>query len=840
MISLRQLKEGDKGVIAKVRGRGEFRKRLSEMGFISGKWVTVIRKAPLQDPVEYLVMDSNVSLRLSEAGLIEVIPQAEAVHYLNGNGYNGFLAGGKLRHRLKRESKTIEVALVGNPNSGKTTLFNHASRSHEHVGNYAGVTVDAKEAVFRMKGYTIRITDLPGTYSLTEYSPEELYVRQHLIYSAPDIVINVVDASNIERNLFLTTQLIDLEQRVVIALNMFDELKLKGDDFDFSALGRMLGIPFVPTISSRGKGIRELFEKVIEVYEEREPDVRQVNINYGAELEHSIGQLIAAFSGEESLPSHVPLRYLALKLLEKDQVSLKSLKSNSTYPSIAETAEREIRRLELLNSEESETLIANAKYGFIEGALRETFRPAERKAVTFTQRIDSVMTGRIMGYPVFMLFMWLMFEATFILGKYPVKGIEWLVAATGSLFSSFIPDGMLQDMIVDGIVGGVGGVIVFLPNILILFFFISVMEDTGYMARVAFIVDKLMHKVGLHGKSFIPLLMGFGCNVPAIMATRTIENRNDRLVTMLITPLMSCSARYPVYVLLISAFFTSYQGSILFSLYVLGIVLAGMMALVFKKTLFRAREIPFVMELPPYRMPTTRAILRHTWFKGAQYLKKMGTVILLASIIIWALGYFPRPKSVINKYENRVHEVNELYSAMILSPVLAAPARADSISRVWKTEISAINAAMTRELQAQSVIGHLGRLIEPMIHPLGFDWRLGVSLVAGSAAKEVVVSTMGVLFQAEDSEEHPLALAEKLKAETIDSGPKVGQPVFTPLIAFSFMVFVLIYFPCIAVIAAIRKESGQWKWSAFLALYTTVLAWIVSFTVYQGGTLLGF
>jgi len=813
MKSLRELKEGDKGIITRIRGRGEFRKRIIEMGFVRGKWVTVIKAAPLQDPVEYRILDSNVSLRLEEAGFIDILTAEEAGHLIDKRHFNGVTETDQLKPQDHGLDRTIEVALVGNPNSGKTSLFNHASHSREHVGNYAGVTVDSKTAKVKINGYTIKVTDLPGTYSLSYYSPEELFVRQHLSMSVPDVVINVVDASNLERNLYLTTQLIDMGVRVVVALNMYDEMRLKGDVFDYKTLGRMTGIPFIPTVASKGKGVRNLFEKIIEIFEDVEPDARQVQINYGFELEQSIERVRNKISASSQTAGSVSQRYLAIKLLEKDkQTHLYSVELNN-YQDIKETAEKEISRLENFYREDSESLIAGARYGFIEGAIKETYKPADSSKKTNTQRIDRYFTGKYLGYPIFIILMWLMFQATFVFGDYPVMLIEKLVELTGNLFNKIIPESMINDMIIDGIIGGVGGVIVFLPNILILFLFISLMEDTGYMSRVAFIVDKLMHKVGLHGKSFIPLLMGFGCNVPAIMATRTIENKNDRLVTMLIIPFMSCSARYPVYVLLISAFFLSYKGTVLFLLYLIGIGLAALVAFLLKKSLFKARDIPFVMELPPYRMPTLKAILKHTWFKGAQYLKKMGTIILLASVVIWALGYFPRNNAR-----------NEYYQGMI------SKAENDNQAKV-------IKAAMRQEQQEKSFIGRIGRTIEPLIRPLGFDWRMGVSLVAGSAAKEVVVSTMGVLYHTGE-EDGVTGLIGKLQTQVHTSGTKMGRPVYTPLVAFAFMVFILIYFPCIAVIAAIRKESGRWKWPAFLAVYTTALAWIAAFIVYQVGSLL--
>lgn len=812
MQTLNRLKEGEKGLIARIRGEGEFRKRIIEMGFVKGKWVTVVKAAPLQDPVEYHILDSDVSLRREEAALIDVYTEEEMTGERRQENFSGTTDAAQDRGPSKRNPGQIEVALVGNPNSGKTSLFNFASHSREHVGNYAGVTVDSKTARIKQKGYDIHLTDLPGTYSLSCYSPEELFVREHLGRTSPDIVVNVIDASNLERNLYLTTQLIDMGLKVVVALNMYDEMQIRGDQFNYKILGKMTGIPFVPTIASKGTGVKDVFDKIIEIYENREKDSRRVQISYGQELELSLERLTRLLPENSEEMCGFPRRFLALKLLEKDKEALTTCKGLTNKGPLLELAKNEIQRLENTYNEDSESLIASARYGFIEGALKETYKPASISFKSLTRKLDTFLTGKYLGYPIFILLMWLMFQATFLIGDYPVMGIELLVEWTGNLLGRIIPDGIMNDLVIDGIIGGVGGVIVFLPNILILFLFISFMEDTGYMARVAFIVDKLMHKIGLHGKSFIPLLMGFGCNVPAIMATRTIESRNDRLVTMMIIPFMSCSARYPVYILLISAFFVSFKGTILFGLYLIGIILAALVAFIMKKTLFKAREIPFVMELPPYRMPTAKAILKHTWFKAVMYLKKMGTIILVASVIIWALGYFPRNT-----------ERNAYYESMI--------AAAGS-----EEEATALRISMRSEQQEQSYIGRIGKFIEPVIRPLGFDWKMGVSIVAGSAAKEVVVSTMGVLYQTDDSE-GVTALASKLQQQKYTSGPRKGEPVYSQLVAFSFMIFILIYFPCIAVVAALKKESGKWKWPAFVAAYTTILAWLASFAVFQIGSL---
>ncbi len=838
-MTLADLKTGDKAVITKVRGRGAFRKRIIEMGFVVGKQVIVVKNAPLKDPIEYNILGYEVSLRKSEANLIEVS--------LNGDGgfrndFNGVL---QIEQSLNlapvKKSKVINVALVGNPNSGKTTLFNITSNSKEKVGNYGGITVDAKKAKYKHKGYTFNLVDLPGTYSITSYTPEELYVRDHIINDLPDVILNVVDASNLERNLYLTTQLIDMDRKIVIALNMWDEFKEKGDIFDYKALGKMIGIPMVPTVSSKNQGIHELFEKIIDVYEDNDPTVRHIHINYGFRIEKSIRLLqeLIRKEGNERLTSKVAPRYIALKLLEQDQEELKRISKCQNAAEIIRVAEEEALDIEKFRKESVETVITDSKYGFIEGALKETLKPDEEKSkITRSRLIDNILTNKFLSYPIFLLAIWVTFQSTFIIGDYPMQWIEQLVSLTGAALTNLLPDNMLRDLLVDGILGGVGGVIVFLPNILILFFFITLMEASGYMARIAFIVDKLMHKVGLHGKSFIPMLMGFGCNVPAIMATRTIENKNDRLVTMLILPFMSCSARYPVYILLISAFFTEFRGTILFAIYLAGIMLAGAVAWILKKTIFKVETVPFVMELPPYRVPTIRSVLKQTWFKGEQYLRKMGTIILAASIIIWALSYFPRGEKIDIAIDQKIEQTEKIFASEMNKASFHEEEIA-SLELEKAASIQEINLERQHLKQAHSLIGRLGKFIEPVIRPLGFDWKMGISLIAGSAAKEIVISTMGVLYQTDPSADENINLIDKIKEQKYTEGKRSGQPVFTPLVALSFMLFILIYFPCIAVVAAIKNESGKWKWSVFLTVYTTVLAWIVSFLTYQGGTLLG-
>ncbi|WP_130305565.1 ferrous iron transport protein B [Ancylomarina subtilis] len=828
-MKLSELTDNQEGIIIKVQGYGAFRKRITEMGFIKGKKVTVIKNAPLKDPVEYSIMGYQVSLRRSEAALIEVITKEEAVN-LKINNFEGTLNDDELKSSAQKKEKNIHIALVGNPNAGKTTLFNFASGSKEHVGNYSGVTVDSKLAKVHQNGYNFDVVDLPGTYSLTAYTSEELYVRQYITEELPDVVINVVDASNLERNLYLTTQLIDMDVKVILALNMYDELEKNGARFDYKALGKMLGIPIIPTVSSKGKGIKQLFDKAIEVYEGRDPIVRHIHINYGAVIEKSISKLQEFIRLDRNLTAIASPRFLAVKLLEGDDKALEYIESCSTVKEIQETLKQEIKQIESTYNEVCETVITDAKYGFIDGALKETYIENPIKRRRKTAMIDAFLTHKLFGFPLFFFFMFLTFYATFHLGQYPMNWIETGIAYLGEFIQTVMPDGPLKDLIADGIIGGVGGVIVFLPNILILFFFISFMEDTGYMARTAFIMDKLMHKIGLHGKSFIPLVMGFGCNVPALMATRTLENRNDRILTMLITPFMSCSARLPVYILIIGTFFPENSSLALFGIYLLGILLAVIFAKVFKASFFKSKEAPFVMELPPYRVPTLKSTLVHMWSKGGEYLKKMGGIILVASVIIWALGYFPLDVDYSKDYENLLAKnEGQLNTAL----QVATPTEQAKIIEDYEVSTTAIKNQMLEEKQEQSYIGQIGNFIAPVFHPLGFDWKMTVSILTGIAAKEVVVSTMGVLYQTgEDIDENSEGLRNNLRKQKFTGSYRNGEHVFDTASALSFLIFILIYFPCIAVVATISREAN-WKWSAFVVTYTTALAWVVSFIGYH-------
>ncbi|MBW8330747.1 MAG: ferrous iron transport protein B [Prolixibacteraceae bacterium] len=803
---LSEVKNKETVIITKVLGHGSFRKRITEMGFVKGKEVTVIKNAPFNGPIEYKILDYNITLRRTEANLIEVVSQSDVLPQFTQN-YEGVIDLENLKVSAKEKETTINIALVGNPNCGKTTLFNFLSGSKEHVGNYSGVTVGAKKATFTQNGYNFNIFDLPGTYSLTAYSPEEIYVRNFIMNETPDIVINVIDSSNLERNLFLTTQLIDMDIKVIIALNMYDELLKSKVKFDYQSLGKLMGIPIIPTVSSKGTGITELLHKIVEVYEDLDPIMRHIHINYGTELEDSILKLRTKIKLDKPITDKISSRFLAIKLLERDKQTDLSLESYPNYIEIKNTAQNEIRRIERLYNEDSETVITDAKYGFISGALKETFKQKEKRIINPSEKIDNILTHPFLGFPIFILLISIAFYSTFKLGAYPMGWIENLVALISSTVSNMMPDGMLRDLLINGIIDGTGSVLVFLPNILILFLFISFMEDTGYMARAAFIMDKIMHRFGLHGRSFIPMVMGFGCNVPAIMATRTLRSPGDRLLTMLIIPFMSCSARLPVYVLFITAFFPQHPGLVLSSIYFAGIVIAFLTAQLLNKTIFRNKETPFVLELPPYRLPTAKNIVVHMWDKTQQYLQKIGGVILIGVVIIWALGYFPREHTA------------------EISPVM----QTDSVS------IQADFDQKSHRLQ-NSYLGQIGHFVQPVMDPLGFDWKMSISLLAGLPAKEIIVSTMGVLYQVDETNE--VGLSSKLQQERFISGDRKGELVFSTPVALSFLAFVLIYFPCIGVIATIKNESGKLKWAIFTVVYTTAVAWIISFLVFNIATLL--
>ena len=782
--------------MVKILGHGAFRKRVIEMGFVRGRIVKVLLDAPLKDPIKYELLGYGVSLRRAEADMIEVvkIDDLDSAHDApdTSREEHGTAESESTRHRAESEGRIINVALVGNPNCGKTSLYNDAAGAREHVGNYGGVTVDIKTAHFKHKGYTIKLTDLPGTYSLTAYSPEELYVRRFLRDKNPDVIVNVVDASNLERNLFLTTELIDMDRSMVIALNMYDEFRASGSKLDYKMLGEMIGVPMVPIVARTGEGIERLLDAVIHVYEGRHEDVRHIQVTRGNEVEKPIRELTDMIKADTHIGRQFSPRYLAIKFLEGDKEVDSILRSAYTYDEMTDTRDRLRKSLESLTQEDISSTVAAEKYGFIAGALAETMVVGEKVGKNSTSVIDAIVTNKLFGFPIFLAIMLFIFWATFFVGQYPMDWIESGVEALSDLTKEYMPDGILKDLVADGIIGGVGGVIVFLPNILILYFCISFMEDSGYMARAAFIMDKIMHRVGLHGKSFIPLVMGFGCNVPAILATRAIESRSSRLITILINPFMSCSARLPLYVLLIGTFFYQYAAWVFLGLYVLGIALGMLTARLLRRFVFHKDETPFVMELPPYRLPTFKASMRHTWAKGVQYLRKMGGIILFASIVVWALNYFPH------------HDTPKDFT----------------------TETTTIDMSRDSYLEAA------GKAVNPVMEPLGFTWRSTVAALAGVPAKEIVVSTLGVLYTNDE------AFTNKSLGERLEMPRAGGKPDFTPAVALSFMVFVLLYCPCMATVTAIVRESGHWGWGAFSVVYNTLLAWVVAFGIYRIALLL--
>ncbi|MCR4872458.1 MAG: ferrous iron transport protein B [Bacteroidales bacterium] len=812
-MTLADVKTGEYGVIVRITGHGSFRHRLMEMGFVRGEKVKVIRNAPLRDPIEYEIMGGHVSLRRIEARRVEVVPVTEEVA-------NNYLFHGTVTEDTERilgkAGKQINVALVGNPNCGKTSFFNHATGMREKVGNYSGVTVDSKVGYFKYKDYTIALADLPGTYSLTEYTPEELYVRQYIMEQHPDIVLNIADASNLERNLFLTTQLIDMNVPMVMALNMYDELEKNGDKLDIATLSELFGFPIVPTVSSRGNGIEEVMARIVDVYENLEEHTKHVHINYGVDLERAIDIIKEDMRVHLDLSGAYSTRYLAIEMLAGDKVITELVGKFDDDGSVAKVAAEQRAVIEKRYNEDAATIVSGAKYGFVRGALLETFEQGKDRSKQPAYSVDKILTNRWLGFPILIFFLWFMFQMTFTLGAYPQAWLESFFGWLGEVTTRVLPDGIVKDLLVDGIIAGVGGVCSFLPNILILFFFISVLEDTGYMARAAFIMDKLMHRMGLHGKSFIPYIIGFGCSVPAIMATRTLENRKDRILTIITVPFMSCSARLPVYLLLISAFFTKHQGLILTSIYLLGIVMAVVTSLIVKKAAFKHERDQFVMELPPYRIPTFRNAVIHMWDKSVQYLKKMGTVILVATVIIWALEYFPQHSPAIDAYTAQIEQVE-------------ADGTLDE--RVKAERVAQLELDRSACQIENSYIGRFGKFVAPVFRPLGFDWQMGVSLITGFAAKEIVVSSMGVLYHSDaEADENSSALQKSLQTHTWSSGPDVGKPVFTPWVAFGYMVFILLYFPCVAALTAVKRESNG-KWMLFTAVYTTTVAWLAAFLV---------
>jgi len=689
----------------------------------------------------------------------------------------------------------IQVALAGNPNSGKTSLFNVLTGSSQHIGNYPGVTVDILDGRVLHNGVTLNITDLPGTYSMTSFSQEEVMARRFLIEKQPDVVVNVLDATNLERNLYFTIQLLEMGANIVVALNMMDEVKKQKAKLDVELISRRLGCPVVETVAHQGIGLEELKEKIVQVAGKKSETL----IRYREELGEEVEKICNRMADIRDLP-FLPA-FAAIKLLEKDLEVMNWSKRAGNHTALFEQVNESMSRLENLYGNPPEILIGDRRYGFAAGLVKEaTIRKPEKDLFNITEKIDAVVTNRVLGLPIFALIMYLIFWITFTMGTPLMDMIDSGIGLLSVFLTRVMPSGLLQSIIVNGIIAGVGGVIIFLPNIVFLFLCISFLEDTGYMSRAAFIMDKVMHKVGLHGRSFIPMIIGFGCTVPAIMATRTIRSEKGRLTTMLILPLMSCGARLPIYLMIIPAFFPRHlHAPVLLSIYAIGVVKAFILALILRKTLFSGGGEPFVMELPPYRMPTLKAILRHMWDKSWMYLKKAGTIILGISLILWVLMTFPQKSQF--EVDTRIAE------GAVISEKQADVLRA-------------------QESLSYSLGGRIGKLIEPALKPLGFDWKIGTAFLGAFAAKEVFVSQMGIVYAIGDADHS----AESLRAILRDN--------YTPLTGFCIMLFALIAMPCMATFAIMKKESGSWKWAWVQWGGLTGLGWIVTFAVYQSTTFL--
>ena len=726
--------------------------------------------------------------------------------------------------------KQLTVALAGNPNVGKTALFNNLTGARQHVANWPGVTVEKKEGTVRWHDYDITVVDLPGTYSLSPYSLEEIIARNFIIDEKPDVVINVIDASNLERNLFLSAQIIDLGARMVFALNMVDTAASRGISIDQKRLAELWGVPVVPTVANRNQGTQELLDAVLRLAEARDPVARHIHIDYGPDVEAVLGRIEKVLAADPKLADEHYPRWLATKLLELDPDAIRRLEQSPQRQAVMAQVEEGRRQLEKTWGEDAAVLVAERRYGFLGGTVREVQKEELAKRIILSEQVDKILTHQLFGFPIFLFFMWLLFQMTFTLGELPMSWIEAGVAGLKDASRALLPEGWVRDLLTDGIIGGVGSVLVFLPQISLLFLGISFLDDTGYMARVAFIMDRIMHALGLHGKSFIPMLMGFGCNVPAIMATRGLNSQRDRILTMLLIPLMSCSARLPVYILFAGVFFPRRAGQVIFGLYLLGIFMAVLLGIVFNKILLKGQEEPFVMELPPYRLPALRGVLVHMWDKVTVYLKRMGPVILVAATIIWFLGAFPTNPELASRFAQEQAQLE----ASFVEKAQALQGQEDfaALCRDLEKEKAAALAELKHQQQAaqmrQTFIGRLGAVLEPLLRPLGFDWRMSVSLLSGFVAKEIVITTLGVLYEVgEVSDDATNTLREALQASGL-----------TPAIALAFMVFVLLYTPCLATVVTLWRESGALKWMLFAISYQLILAWLMAWLVLRIGLLL--
>ena len=723
-------------------------------------------------------------------------------------------------------SKPFSIALAGNPNSGKTTIFNNLTGTRQKVGNWPGVTVAKKEGKIRHRGLDLVITDLPGTYSLTPFSIEEIVARNFILDEHPDVVIDIIDSSNLERSLYLATQLRELDCKVLFALNMTDLARSRGIKIDTDKLSELLAVPVVATVGNKNEGMDRLLEAAVGLAESETDTARRRRVKYSKDIEAAISELQQDLVREcaETVPYNP--RWTAIKLLEDDKVVKERCVSVAADRGRAlfEKTDHLRRRIMDLYADEPEIVMTDERYGFIAGIIREVQTNATYRRVDISRNIDLVLTNRFVGFPIFLFFIWAMFQSTFSVGEHPMQWIESGVGLVSTAIDALLPQSLLKDLVIDGIVAGVGSVIVFLPNIVILFFFIALFEDTGYMSRCAFLMDRIMHLIGLHGKSFIPMLMGFGCNVPAIMAARTLESEKDRILTILITPFMSCSARLPVYIVLAGTFFAGHAGSVIFAIYLLGIVMSILTGRLFRSTLLRGADAPFVMELPPYRVPMLKSLMIHMWDRSKMFLKKMGGVILVGSVVVWTLSAFPRTVSYDTDYAAAKREAITAFNARIEA---AAPDHRQRLEALKDESLAELERRQRFEKAEKSYMGMIGKTIAPVFAPLGIDWRASVALLTGFVAKEIVVSTMGVLYAVGDQNE-----GDVLQQALQESG-------MTPLSAFALMTFVLLYVPCLATVTTIRQETGSNGWMLFSVVYSTGLAWLAAFVIYQGGRLLG-
>lgn len=690
------------------------------------------------------------------------------------------------------DRKVIRVALAGNPNSGKTSIFNALTGQRQHIGNYPGVTVEKKSAIVSVDGKLVEFIDLPGTYSLSAYSMEEIVSRDFVLNEKPDVIVDILDSTNLERHLYLLLQFQELGVPIVGALNMTDEAEAKGIEIDSDQLGLILGIPFVKTVGSTGTGIDLLLDVAIKVAE-GELESNKRHLNYGKRVESAHTAIINTLEMDQDFSGRYSRHWMAIKLLEKDQDAIRKISKEHQYSDLVLSVTREWwERLEKQFTEDCEVIIGEQRYAYIHGAIKETVsRPGHSTGIDFTEKIDRIVLNRFLGIPIFLGIMFAIYQLTFSLGNPLADGISIMFTRLSILLTRILPGGPLQELLTNGVINGVGGVLTFLPIILLLFLGLSFLEDTGYMSRAAFVMDKVFHMFGLHGRSFIPFMISTGCAVPGIMSARVLTNRKDRIVTIMVSPLMMCGAKAPVIAMLVAAFFPNNATLIFWGIWLFGWITAFFIALIFRKTLFKGEQTPFVMELPPYRRPLIKNVILHMWEKSSEYIKKAGTVILAASIIVWFILSYPKAP------QNTVRDFGE-------------------------TNIT------------YSIGGRLGKSMEPVLKWAGFDWKIGVSLVAGVAAKEVIISTMGILYGIDEDVSSQQSQVDFMVKDKLKSDPN-----YSPLMAFALMIFIMIYIPCIATLAMVKKELGSWKWSLFQAGYTLLVAFLMAVMIFQVGGLLG-